>query len=282
MSIFHSEFDSLSLHRFKHTVLHKKLKIFLNYFVGPLLFLWLSYSIYRQIEQQPNLKQSWSLILDSFKGDSFWKMGMVLILMLVNWLIEAKKWQLLVNRVQSISFFRSLRAILSGHAFALNSINRTGDFVGRILYLEEGNRLRGISLSIVGSMSQLLVSCVIGFIGLVGIRFTLLENHAMLQGLSAFWIDALLIVFLPANILFLLFYYNVALLIRWLEKIPLISKYKFFIEKLDTLEHKELTRILLLSALRYAVFSVQYVLLLQVFGTEATVLELTMLIAVFF
>ena len=87
---------------------------------------------------------------------------------------------------------------------------------------------------------------------------------------------------IPGIILFVLFYYNVALFIQWLEKIPFIRKYKFFIEKLDSLEHNELTRILLLSAIRYAVGNVQYVLLLQAFGITASALELSMLVAVFF
>ncbi len=246
------------------------------------MFLWLSYSIYRQIQNHADLDQSWDIFQDSFKGKGVWKILFVLVLMLANWGIEAKKWQLLVIRVQSITYLRSYRAIFSGQAFALNSINKTGDFVGRILYLEEGNRLRAISLTLVGSMSQMLVTFAIGFVALLGLRFTLLENHALLQGLSAFWLDALLIGLLPIVILIIIFYYNVALFIRWLEKIPFISKYKFFIEKLDTLEHKELTRILLLSASRYVVVIVQYVLLLQVFGANASVLELSMLVAVFF
>jgi len=206
----------------------------------------------------------------------------VVVLMLVSVGIEAKKWQLLVNRVQSLAFLRSYRAILSGFAFAFNSINKTGDFVGRILYLDEGNRLRAISLSLVGSMSQMLVTFVIGFVALIGFRFTLLDNHALMQGLSAFWLDALLIGLFPGVILFVLLFYNVAVLIRWMEKIPFINKYKFFIEKLDTLEHKELTRILLLSTSRYIVAIVQYVLLLQVFGAQASAVELGMLVSVFF
>jgi len=146
------------LYCFKSTKLSRKLKIFLNYFVGPILFVWLSLSIYRQIKNQGDVQQSWHLIKEAFFGQSNWKITTVVLLMFLNWGIEARKWQLLVSRVERISFWNAYRSILAGQAFALNTINRSGDFVGRILYLHEGNRLRAVALSLVGSMSQILVT----------------------------------------------------------------------------------------------------------------------------
>ncbi|HQR93765.1 MAG TPA: hypothetical protein PLZ97_10460, partial [Sediminibacterium sp.] len=98
--------------------------------------------------------------------------ALVLVLMTLNWGLEARKWQLLASKVQPISYWSAYRAILSGQAFALNTINRSGDFLGRILYLEEGNRLRAVGLSLIGSMSQILVTFGIGFISLTVLRFT--------------------------------------------------------------------------------------------------------------
>ena len=119
-------------------------------------------------------------------------------------------------------------------------------------------------------MSQLLVTFSLGFISLTILRFTLLDNPTILPGLSAFWLDALLIGLTPGIFLFAVLYFNVALVIRWIERIPFVSKYKFFLEKMETLHNKELTRILLLSVLRYVVFIVQYLLLLKIFGVEAS------------
>ncbi|MDP3667673.1 MAG: hypothetical protein Q8R50_13410, partial [Sediminibacterium sp.] len=95
--------------------LNRKLKIFLNYFVGPTLFVWLSYSIYRQIQKQADVQQSWNLILSAFTGPRSWKFGVVIILMFFNLAIESRKWQLLFVLIQKVSFYNAYRAILSGH-----------------------------------------------------------------------------------------------------------------------------------------------------------------------
>jgi hypothetical protein len=202
--------------------------------------------------------------------------------MILNWGLEAKKWQLLAGKVQAISYWSAYRAILSGQAFALNTINRSGDFLGRILYLQEGNRLRAVGLSLIGSMSQILVTFSFGLLSLTILRFTLLDNQAILPGLSAFWLDALLIGLIPGILLFCLLYFNVALFIQWMERIPIIRKYKFYLEKMETMHYKDLTKILLLSMLRYVVFVVQYVLLLKIFGVDASWQVLICLVSVLF
>jgi hypothetical protein len=50
----------------------------------------------------------------------------------------------------------------------------------------------------------------------------------------------------------------------------------------EALSKKELTRILLLSFIRYLVFVLQYVVLLEVFGVAASMLDLAMMVAVLF
>jgi hypothetical protein len=267
---------------YKTKNLSRKLKIFLNYFVGPALFLWLSFSIYHQIKQQGDVQESWHLIKDAFYGPSSWKIMMVVLLMFLNWGIEAKKWQFLVSRIETISFWNAYRAILSGQAFALNTINRAGDFVGRILYLNEGNRLRAVALSLVGSMSQILVTFFIGLFALCGLRFKILNHMNNLEGLNEFWLDALMIALFIGIFVLTIFYFNVALFIRLIEKIPFVARFRFYIEKLEALHWRELTRILFLSSARYVVFIVQYVLLLQVFGVDSSPLNLAMMVSVLF
>lgn len=266
----------------KSQTLSRKLKIFLNYFVGPALFVWLSYSIYRQIKQQTDVQISWNTIREAFLGSTNWKILLVIFLMFLNWGIEAKKWQVLVSRVEKISFWSAYRAIFAGQAFALNTINRAGDFVGRILYLQEGNRLRAVALSLVGSMSQILVTFFIGLFALTGLRLTILDQLKRFEGLNGFWLDALMITLFIGVFVFTIFYFNVALFIRLIEKIPFIARYRYLIEKLEALHWRELTRILFLSAARYVVFVVQYVLLLQVFGVESGILSLAMMVSVLF
>lgn len=190
---------------------------------------------------------------------------LVIVLMFLNWGIEARKWQVLVRGIQQVSFGRAFRAVFSGHAFGFNTINRLGESAGRALFLDEGNRLRGILLSVVGSMSQIVVTFVSGILGLLYMRWYILNNTRHLEGLSIVWLDALIYTISAGIVLFILLYFRLSWLIRLLEKIPFIAKHKFFVQKLEDFHWQELTRILFLSASRFVVFVVQYVLLLQVF-----------------
>ncbi len=244
--------------------------------------MWLFFSIYYQIKGQGDLRQSWQLIKETLYGPSNWKFIVVVLLMFLNWGLEARKWQILVSRIEKIRFGKAYKAILTGQAFALNTINRSGDFVGRILYLQEGNRLRGVALSLVGSMSQIVVTFFIGLIALVDLRYTILNRNNQLEVLNEYLLDALMILLFIGVIVFTILYFNVSLVTRLIEKIPFVEKYKFLIEKVEALHWRELTRILCLSVVRYVVYIVQYVLLLQLFGVESGVLTLAMMVSVFF
>src|SRR5574338_1492742 len=92
----------------------KRISIFIGYFLGPLLFLWLSYSIYRQVRAQPDLEEKWEAIRASFGTSGIFILIGVIGLMVINWSIEAFKWKLSVQGIQRIKFSTAFRAILSG------------------------------------------------------------------------------------------------------------------------------------------------------------------------
>ena len=206
--------------------------------------------------------------MSAFTGPQAWKLVLVILLMFVNWGIEAKKWQVLMSSIQKVSFLRAYRAIFSGQALAFNTVNRIGDFAGRAIFLEEGNRIRGIVLSFVGSMSQIVVTFLLGLVALLYMRVHILDTTHHIDGLSLFWLDALMYIITMGIALFIALYFRLSWLVQMLEKIPFVAKYQFFIQKIEDFHTKELTRILLLSALRYVVFIVQYVILLQVFKVD--------------
>lgn len=262
--------------------MNKRFKIFLNYIVGPVLFIWLAISIYHQIEEQKNLPLTWKNILNNFSAAEWRNFFLVNVLMFVNWGLEAKKWQLLVKGIQQVSFIRSFRAIFSGQAFALNTINGVGEYLGRVVYLDDGNRLRGVALSIVGSFSQMIVTFTLGLFGLLYMRFFMLSSTQSFNGLSVFWLDALMWGLLLVTICIVILYFSLSWVTKMIEKIPLISKYAFYIQKVEDLHSRELTRILGLSFIRYLVFVAQYLLLLQVFKVDANWFSLSMLLCIMF
>ena len=104
--------------------LNKNIKIFFNYVLGPLVFCLLIYSIYRQIQRHPDWRHSLEEIKKAFDSAAALKLKGVLGLMVVNWGIEARKWQLVIRRLQPISFFRSFKATFSGTTLAFFTPNR--------------------------------------------------------------------------------------------------------------------------------------------------------------
>lgn len=262
--------------------MNKRIKIFINYFVGPVLFIWLSVSIYHQVNQQKNLLPTWKNIIQNFSIKEWWIFCFVILLMFVNWGLEAKKWQLLIKGIEKVSFVRSFRAIFSGQAFALNTINGVGEYLGRVIYLKDGNRLRGVAISVVGSFSQIIITFVMGLVGLFYLRMFLITNQREFNGLSIFLINSLLWGLLIGTIIFILLYFSLSWVTKIIEKISLISTYSFYLKKVEELHWKELTRILILSFFRYAVFVTQYLLLLQIFKVDANWFSLACLVSVMF
>lgn len=250
----------------KRTVqLNKSVKIFINYFFGPVLFLVITWSLYRQISNQPDLHQRWRQISDGWKD---WKFWLVLILMFLNWGIETRKWQLLINHVQRFSFFRAFKSVLAGCSVTMLTPNRIGEYGGRILYVEEKNRIKAISLSLVGSISQLLITMVMGCIGLLYLRYLSHNNNGALTVLPEFWGDLLIYLSIGLTVILLLFYLRLGWLVRTMERLPSLQKIVNHIRVLDEFDDRQLVKILLLSFVRYLVFVLQYVLMLQVMHIE--------------
>lgn len=244
--------------------LNKNIKIFFNYFLGPLLFAWLSYSIYRQIKEQPNLEISWQRIRQSFNSTLAWNLVAVVLLMIVNWSIETWKWMIAVQRVQPVKFFTAFKAVLSGVSFSVSTPNRVGEYVGRVLYMEEGNRLKAISLTIMCSISQLIITVLMGCIGL----FFLMERIKTSEIVSLLWVKVMFYGVLLVLLILTLFYFRVSWLIKWIDRLPGSSRYTYLVEALEYFNATLLWRLLSLSAVRFLVFGIQYYLLFRLFGVD--------------
>src|SRR5690606_5150466 len=102
-------------------------------------------------------------------------------LMFLNWLIEAGKWKLLLHPLEAVSLKQALRAVLGGLAIGVNTPNRIGEYSGRALYVSEGKRMRSVSLAVVCSFSQLLVTLFFGSLGLLFIEQDVTGWYGLVQ-----------------------------------------------------------------------------------------------------
>lgn len=244
--------------------MNKNIKFFFNYGVVPLLFAFLLYSIYRQIQQQPGLATSWSAVRAAFGSSRLLLLAGAVLLVPCNWGIEALKWRFALHGVHPVSLSTAFRAVLSGVAFSVSLPNRIGEYLGRILYLPSGGRLRTIPATLVGSVSQLLVTLVAGLAALPVLRPEVLARY---PALGAFWTPFSLGGAGVTGVLLLL-YFRAGALPRLGEAGWVGRRYRYLLRSLRNFNVQRLSLLLLLSFCRYAVFLLQYVLLFRFFGLE--------------
>lgn len=260
----------------------KRVKVVVNYIIGPLLFLFLSYAIYNQIKHQDNLENSWKTIVASLTGADAWKLYTVILLSVVNWGLESRKWQILVKPIQEISFIKAFKAILTGLSLSLFIPNRLGEYLGRMLFMNEGNKLRSIALTVVGSISQIIVTLVCGLTGFVLLRELLMESFIGKLSGKTIWMNAVILIILIVSVLLLVLYFKLNKVVQWFGSWKIIQRLTFFVEHIKDFNASTLTTILRLSFLRYLVFIVQYVLLFQLFGVIIPLPEMALMVTVLF
>lgn len=195
-----------------------------------------------------------------------WNLVLVILLMMINWSIEAIKWKIAVRSIQQVSFWKAFKAILSGVSFSVSTPNRVGEYLGRVLYMDEGNRLKTISITIVASISQLIITLLMGCIGLIILRPAIESNGLV----SALWMKTIIYGVIAVVIVLTLFYFRLSWLIRWVDRLPGSSRFAYLVRALEDFDATLLLRLLSLSAFRFTVFIAQYYLLFQLFAVDVS------------
>jgi len=186
----------------------------------------------------------------------------VFALMLVNWYIESTKWKLLVTKFQALSRVESIRTVLSGVALAIVTPARLGEYGGRLLGITKGHRGKALMANGVGSIAQNVVNISFGLVAI-------LAYISMFLSLNPTTLTAL--VTITGLILIVLFtlYFRLDLITSFLLKYDQFRLINWLQEQSQFLlaySSSELMRVLGLATLRYAVFSLQYVLLILLCG----------------
>ncbi|HSR37896.1 MAG TPA: lysylphosphatidylglycerol synthase transmembrane domain-containing protein [Phnomibacter sp.] len=233
---------------------YRKIKWWLNYLVGPLLFIMIALSIYRQLHNQPNLDQHWAFLRKTLVSESSSFILPAIVLIAFNWGLEALKWQQLVKHLMPISWWKALLGVLAGVSFTMITPNRMGEFLGRVLYMPEGSRIKSAVLTAIGSLSQLIITLAAGLAGLFYMRQVATSSDQWPPLLTNILLFGTMAVLLAG----LVVYFNLGWAIRTIEKWPPINKYAVFIHALGEISGRELLKILGIALLRYIVFLVQY------------------------
>ncbi|BAO55283.1 lysylphosphatidylglycerol synthase domain-containing protein [Nonlabens marinus] len=157
-------------------------------------------------------------------------------LSIASWLVESYKWQYLVRDLREVRFRESVIHNLTSQATSFITPLRAGEFATKAFYFESSLRKKVLKAVLVGNMSQMAVTIIVGVAGVAALFYS--------EVLSLF------------SIIFL------ATLVVWLG--PTISK------RID-FQAARLDGVILLSFLRYALFSGCWLILLSFYSNASLI-----------
>lgn len=192
---------------------------------------------------------------------SFLYFVLAFVLMFANWSVETIKWKKLIEKISNFNFFAALRIILAGITIGIFTPNRVGEIGGRIMFLNKGQRTYGLLATTLSSFGQFITTIINGLAAL-GLLLWLFPEKA---GISLLFDKLSIIIVFAILIVFIWVYFNTKIIK------PLLLKFSFFQSRekqIDFFTHTSfstLSIILILSILRYSIFTLQFYLLLRYF-----------------
>jgi uncharacterized membrane protein YbhN (UPF0104 family) len=198
-----------------------------------------------------------------------------LLLMPLNWWLEAVKWQVLAQRVSKTSLRASLQAVLAGLCLGMISPRSLGDYAGRLLVHGGNHKIRLAGAVFLNRVVQSL-STFLG--GLAGILF-------IVWHLGLWQSDEFLWMLLPGilgtiAVILLMGTFRISL-VQWVKE-KLGTKWGAWVAVLQDYTTADLGLINAWACLRYAVFCLQFLCVLWWTGLEAPLLLLLAAVSVTF
>ena len=219
--------------------------------------------IYRKVSGVEQFVGSLDAFAGRFSGGNLALIIAVILLMPVNWSLEALKWKLLLKHSAHFTLSEAMRSVLGGLSIGFATPARVGEFAGRVMFLHRGERVDGIYLSAIGGLAQSIVTF---FTALFMLRFYTGNSNIFFSAYSY-------IAFALLALVMIAIYISFEEVMLWLKKSRLhISDYVIDVNKTPHRNDKWL--VFLTSIVRYGVYVLQYYLLLRFIGMTGNVFEL--------
>ena len=192
----------------------------------------------------------------------------VFCMMFLNWFIESYKWRFMISKLENISIITSLRAVFSGITVSSFTPNRIGEYGGRVFCLESCNRIQAVVITVLGSMAQLLTTLIFGSAAFFLLHEPINNKELLYLGFELST-NIFLLIFL-INLLLLLIFFKVSFFVEYFDRFRYLYFLKKYTSVLSKFSNKELAFIFLLSIIRYFVFSLQFLILLNIFDVNVS------------
>jgi len=255
-----------------------KLRKTYNILIRLAIILLTLFFIYDQLFYRKDLQSIIDFFPEVIHNPHFMALLVIVGLLLpLNQFLEIVKWRFLISKLEKISFWSATKAVLTGISVSMFMPNRVGDYLGRVFVLKKADRLQAVLVTMLGSMAQLLSTILFG---LVASLFFFPFYFDLGDNLSFWTFLGLILIVVVLSITMVLAFLNFA---SFSDVIRRISghgyrKIKKYAKVFSWYNSKDLLKVLVLSLMRYMVFSMQFYLLLKAFGFNIPYPQAMMLI----
>lgn len=199
-----------------------------------------------------------TLLSDSvFSGNGLITLLFCILLIPVNWGVESYKWKIITAPIESISFLNASRSVYSGICLGNLAPARATEFIAKIIFFKPENRPQITVLHFVNGMFQLSITYIIGFV-------------ALAFKMNGFGDEYVWIAYTAISTAVLVIIIFIACLVKIDSVLKFITTRISKQQQIETAAYKftkiQLMQLFGLSAIRYVVFFIQFVLLIKLFA----------------
>lgn len=232
--------------------------------------------IYHQFyKKNDDLKQFEALTARIDSTHVFVAMGVVVLLMVVNWVLEAFKWRYLTKNLVNITVWESIEAVFCGLTWAISTPNRVGEYGGRVMFLPNRKRIHGVFAMAVGAFGQIIMTNLLGLIAIIWFVYLFIPVST--------WLFCLIVLLSALTLaILLIFFFHIKWIVNLLDRIGFLKKYHKFFEIMGRYQTNELIRILGFSMARYVTFTVQYCIVFHLLIPDFAYFPMVMILFVYF
>lgn len=190
----------------------------------------------------------------------------LLVLSPLNSMVEAKKWQAAIQHVvPKVNLGRSLKMIYVGAAAGLITPSKIGEYGGRLIGIPAKSYPQAIMANFYCSLSQNLINLIVGFTAIV-VLSNQLYDHFQFITISLVTMGGI------SSLVLLMLYYNLPLFTKIVGKISFLNKW-LISKELKVESEVPVNTILHWAFIRYAIYLLQYLLVVEILNFEIGWLE---------
>jgi len=196
---------------------------------------------------------------------SRWMLLLAILLIPVNWGIEAVKWHYLIFKKNKNGFRLAYKSVLGGMAIGILTPSRVGEPFARALMVPGGHYLTSAAAALICSLTQQAATLLFGIIGALTVaqQFDISSSNLLsIAGFGALILSVLISLLMLSPTL-----------LKWIAHHHFTKKVMESISGIDTFSLKQIALIQGLSIVRYGIFTCQYILILYAFGINASLLQ---------